>query len=73
VEELTAAEIDRRTDALLADAEAHFMGEGGASLRSGQVRGALARLPASRRGLLTPSSEQNMGTSFWANRFEANR
>jgi len=29
VEELTAAEVDRRTDALLAEAEAYFMGEGG--------------------------------------------
>jgi hypothetical protein len=27
--ELTAAEVDRRTDALLAEAEAYFMGEGG--------------------------------------------
>ena len=29
MEELTAAEVDRRTDALLAEAEAYFMGEGG--------------------------------------------
>jgi len=29
VKELTAAEVDRRTDALLAEAEAFFMGEGG--------------------------------------------
>jgi hypothetical protein len=29
VEELTAAEIDRRTEALLEEAEAYFMGEGG--------------------------------------------
>jgi len=29
VEELTAAEVDRRTDALLEEAEAYFMGEGG--------------------------------------------
>jgi hypothetical protein len=29
VEELTAAEVDRRTDALLSEAEAYFMGEGG--------------------------------------------
>jgi hypothetical protein len=29
VEELNAAEIDRRTNALLAEAEAYFMGEGG--------------------------------------------
>ena len=29
MEELTAAEVDRRTDALLEEAEAYFMGEGG--------------------------------------------
>jgi len=29
VEELTAADVDRRTDALLEEAEAYFMGEGG--------------------------------------------
>jgi len=29
VDELTAAEVDRRTDALLEEAEAYFMGEGG--------------------------------------------
>lgn len=29
MEELTAAEVDRRTDALLAEAEAYFMGAGG--------------------------------------------
>lgn len=29
MEELTAAEVDRRTDALLHEAEAYFMGEGG--------------------------------------------
>ena len=29
MEELTAAEVDRRTDTLLAEAEAYFMGEGG--------------------------------------------
>jgi len=29
LDELTAADVDRRTDALLAEAEAYFMGEGG--------------------------------------------
>ena len=29
MDELTAAEVDRRTDALLEEADAYFMGEGG--------------------------------------------
>ncbi len=39
MEELTAAEVDRRTDALLAEAEAYFMGQGG-------VHGAAAAIAA---------------------------
>jgi hypothetical protein len=42
VEELTAAEVDRLTDALLAEAEAYFMGEGGIHNAAATIAGRLA-------------------------------
>jgi hypothetical protein len=41
VEELTAAEVDRRTDALLAEAEAYFMGQGGVHDAAAAIAGRL--------------------------------
>jgi len=42
VEELTAAEVDHRTDMLLAEAEAYFMGEGGVHNAAAAIAGRLA-------------------------------
>jgi len=42
VEQLTAAEVDRRTDALLAEAEAYFMGEGGVHNAAAAIAGRLS-------------------------------
>ncbi len=42
MEELTAAEVDHRTDALLAEAEAYFMGEGGVHRAAAAIAGRLA-------------------------------
>ncbi len=42
MEELTAAEVDRRTDALLGEAEAYFMGEGGVHGAAAAIAGRLA-------------------------------
>jgi hypothetical protein len=41
-EELTAAEVDQRTDALLEEAEAYFMGEGGVHNAAAAIAGRLA-------------------------------
>src|SRR5207247_2679924 len=41
VDELTAAEVDRRTDMLLAEAEAYFMGEGGVHNAASAIAGRL--------------------------------
>lgn len=42
MEELTAAEVDRRTDALLSEAEAYFMGQGGVHRAAAAIAGRLA-------------------------------
>lgn len=42
MKELTAAEVDRRTDALLAEAEAYFMGQGGVHNAAAAISGRLA-------------------------------
>jgi hypothetical protein len=42
VPELTAADVDDRTDALLAEAEAYFMGEGGVHRAAAAIAGRLA-------------------------------
>jgi hypothetical protein len=42
VQELTAAEVDDRTGALLAEAEAYFMGEGGVHNAAAAIAGRLA-------------------------------
>ena len=42
MEELTAAEVDHRTDMLLAEAEAYFMGEGGVHNAAAAIAGRLA-------------------------------
>ncbi len=42
MEELTAAEVDHRTDALLAEAEAYFMGGGGVHNAAAAIAGRLA-------------------------------
>ena len=42
MKELTAAEVDRRTDALLAEAEAYFMGQGAVHNAAAAIAGRLA-------------------------------